>query len=308
MSMPIPSFRLPRSPHVVACCVVAWCCMIVSIAPASAQTPAPGTRPPASGPRPPAPGTTQPAPAARRAAPDDGPKPAPTPAAKPAGREATARDDDPTDDDFERKAALLQSSRWRRAVFELGEWLSGQEIYTPQQVVRMKSDFNRRVAAMTAAELEDLLDDLELKFKVMETPEAKDARAWVGQYLSAMSDHRRQQALRDVPDVVAMSAGQLATEIRRIEQQRDAIRQRQESFDQTRQAQVAGAQANLQATSKAIAAGEAQAASTGAYSPYRRPNNNGKLPFSDVNPYAGGLGIGIGIGGFGGAFFNLGTF
>lgn len=200
------------------------------------------------------------------------------------------------DDDFERKAAVLQSSRWRRAVFELGEWLSSQQIYTPQQVNQMKADFNRRVAAMSAEELDALLDDLEMKFKVMDSPEAKDARDWVGQYLSAMSDSRRQQALRNVPDVVAMSASQLAEEIKRIEQRRDSLRQRQQDFDQTRQARVAGAQANRQATSQAIAAAQAQAASQAAYSPYRRPNNDGKLPFSNVNRNAGRFGIGFGFG------------
>jgi hypothetical protein len=269
---------LRATPSALAQCLLAAACAAVTMLPAAGQQPAGGGRPTASEPtRPAIQSQTSAAPA------------------------ATA-----DDDDFERKAALLQSSRWRRAVFELGEWLSGQSIYTPQQVVRMKSDFNRRVATMSAVELEDLLDDLELKFQVMETPEAKDARAWVGQYLSAMSDQRRQQALRDVPDVVAMSAGQLATEIKRIEQQRDAIRQRQDNFDQSRQAMVAGAQANRQATSKAIAAGEANAASSAAYSPYRRANNDGKLPFSNVNPYRSG--IGFGFGGFGGLFFNLGSF
>jgi len=219
---------------------------------------------------------------------------------------ATAADDaDADEQDFQRKAALLQSSRWRRAVFELGEWLSGQEIYTPEQVIRMKADFNRRVAAMSSAELDDLLDDLEMKFKVMDTPEARDARSWVGQYLSAMTDRRRQEALRDVPDVVAMSAGQLAAEIQKIEQRRDAIRQRQQDFDQSRQALVTEAQANRQATSQAIAAGQARAAASASYSPYSRPNNDGKLPFSNVNPYQSGFGFGFG---FGGGGFLFGSF
>ena len=210
----------------------------------------------------------------------------------------------PADDDFEQKAAILQSSRWRRAVFELGEWLSGQQIYTPQQVHQMKADFNRRVAAMSADELDKLLDDLEMKFKVMDSPEAKDAREWVGQYLSAMSDARRQQALRDVPDVVAMSAGQLAEEIKRIEQRRDSLRQRQQDFDQTRRAQVAGAQANRQATAQAIASAQALAGSSAAYSPYSRPKNDGKLPFSNVNRNAGIFGFGFG---FGGPIIGLGS-
>jgi hypothetical protein len=274
-----------RGPVAFATLAVHWVmavvCLAVALPPAVAQQPANPTRPAA----------TSPASESRRQ---------PDPAARPAGGQTAAAATD--DDDFEKKAALLQSSRWRRAVFELGEWLSGQVIYSPQQVTKMKADFNRRVATMSAAELEDLLDDLELKFQVMETPEAKDARAWVGQYLSAMSDNRRQQALRDVPDVVAMSAGQLATEIKRIEQQRDAVRRRQEDFDQSRQALVASAQANRQATSTAIAAGEARASSSAAYSPYRRANNDGKLPFSNVNPYGGGLGWGLGWGG--GLFFG----
>ena len=83
---------------------------------------------------------------------------------------------------------------------------------------RIKADFNRKVAGMTSYELEYLLEDLDAKFKIMETSEAKDARAWVGQYLAAMSDSKRAEVLKDVPDVVTMSAAQLQQEVDRIEQ------------------------------------------------------------------------------------------
>ncbi|MFM9195958.1 MAG: hypothetical protein ACKOWG_09495, partial [Planctomycetia bacterium] len=42
-----------------------------------------------------------------------------------------AADDDDDDGDLARKAEIMNSSRWRRAIFELGEWLSAQVIYTP---------------------------------------------------------------------------------------------------------------------------------------------------------------------------------
>lgn len=67
--------------------------------------------------------------------------------------------------DLARKAEIMNSNRWRRAIFELGEWLSAQQIYSPQEVRSIKADFNRRVATMSSYELEYLLDDLDAKFK-----------------------------------------------------------------------------------------------------------------------------------------------
>jgi hypothetical protein len=67
-------------------------------------------------------------------------------------------------DDIAKKAEILRSPRWRRAVFELGDWLDTQEIYPPKQVQKIKSDFNHRVAKMSSYELEYLLEDLEQKF------------------------------------------------------------------------------------------------------------------------------------------------
>ena len=133
-----------------------------------------------------------------------GQEPVAQPAASPQGNA------DGDDGDLARKAEIMNSQRWRRAIFELGEWLSSQRIYTPQEVRNIKADFNKRVTAMSSYELEYLLDDLDAKFKILETPEAKDARQWVGQYLSVMSDQKRAEVIKDVPDVVKMLQGALA--------------------------------------------------------------------------------------------------
>ena len=199
-------------------------------------------------------------------------------------------------EDLVRKSEIMNGQRWRRAIFELGEWLASQEIYTPEQVRQIKTDFNRRVAGMTSYELEYLLDDLDAKFKILETPEAKDARAWVGQYLSVMSDRKRASVLKDVPDVVTMSSGQLQAEIEKIERKRSDLRQQQAAFDQSRQQLVDQAQAARQQTAAAANAAMAQMNSGGgvSYSPYRG-GGGGKQPFSDVS----GSGMSIGVGPFG---------
>ena len=238
--------------------------------------------------------------------------PAPTPAASPAAtndradgaaaRSAAAADDD--DDDMARKAAIMNSSRWRRAIFELGEWLSAQEIYSPQEVRTIKADFNRRVAKMSASDLEYLLDDLDAKFKILDTDEARDARAWVGQYLAVLSDHQRAKVLKDVPDVVKMSAAQLQQEILKIEQSRATLRRQQAAFDEGRQQLVQQAQSARQATAQAAAAAMQSSGGGASYSPYRG-GGGGSPPFANT----GGSGMTITSGPFGAyVSMNLGGF
>jgi len=222
--------------------------------------------------------------------------------AKPATETAPAR---PAHDqgDLARKAEIMYSPRWRRAIFELGEWLSTQEIYSPQQVAKIKADFNQRVAGMSSYELEYLLDDLDAKFKIMDAPEAKEARDWVGQYLAVMSDRKRAEVLKDVPDVINMNAAQLQEEIRKIEQTRGSLQQTQAAFEQGRQQMVQQAEIARQRTAQASAAAMAQGGGV-SYSPYRS-QGNGKPPFSDVK----GSGMSVGAGPFGAyVSFSVGSF
>lgn len=221
---------------------------------------------------------------------------------------ATANDDDGDgDSDLEKKVAIMNSSRWRRAIFELGEWLSAQAIYTPTQVRNIKADFNHKVEKMSSHDLEYLLDDLDAKFKVLDTPEAQDARSWVAQYLSVMSDQKRAEALKDVPNVVTMTAGQLQLEIQKIEQKRGTLQQQQAAFDEGRQQLVQRAQDARQQTAAASAAAMSRTGGA-SYSPYRSGGGGGgggKPPFSDAK----GSGMSITSGPFGAyVSMNLGGF
>jgi hypothetical protein len=228
-------------------------------------------------------------------------QPAAAPAAPNTGASALGAPNtgDQEKDDLVRKSEIMNSPRWRRAVFELGEWLSSQVIYTPEQVNRIKVDFNRRVAKMSSYELEYTLDDLDEKFKVIDTPEARDVRAWVGQYLSVLSDQKRAEVLRDVPNVVTMSAGQLQQELAILQQQRAAGQQRQADFSRGRDTMVQMAESSRAETAKASAAAMAQARAS--FSPYRS-GGSGKTPFSDAQTGAttrgifGGMGFGFGFG------------
>ena len=229
---------------------------------------------------------------------------------EPTAKDAAAAPQKPkvTDDDgnLAKKAEIMNSPRWRRAIFELGEWLSAQAIYTPTQVRNIKADFNRKVEKMSPNDLEYLLDDLDAKFKILDTPEARDARSWMAQYLSVMSDQKRAEALKDVPNVVTMTAGQLQQEIQKIEQKRGALQQQQAAFDEGREQLVQRAQDARQQTAAASAAAMSRTGGV-SYSPYRSGGGGGgsKPPFSD----AGGSGMTLYSGPFGaGVSMSLGSF
>jgi hypothetical protein len=194
------------------------------------------------------------------------------------------------DGDLARKADIMHGERWQQAIAEMADWLSTQTIYPPAEVRRIKVRFNERVAAMSSFELEYLLDSISQKLDLLKTPEARDAKAWLGEYLSAMSDARRAQELRGVPDVLQMSAAQLWQEIQRIDRQRATIQSRQQGVETRRAAQVDRAAASRQATAAASQAAAARARTAPAHSPYRR--GGGSPPFSDVPPRRASIGVG----------------
>lgn len=206
-----------------------------------------------------------------------------------AAAQVTVEDDD--DGEFARKADIMHSPRWQRTIAELGSWLATQTVYSPAEVQRIKIQFNDRVAAMSSYELEYLLESVAAKLEVLDTPEGRDAKAWLGEYLSVMSDARRAQALRNVPNILDMNAAQLWQQIEQIDAQRTALQQRQQGVE-ARQAVFADrADAGRRATSAASRDAATQRRAAPAHSPYRR--GGGSPPFSDVPPRRMSIGVGV---------------
>jgi len=192
--------------------------------------------------------------------------------------------------DLVRKADIMRGSQWQRVVAELGGWLATQTVYTPAEVRRIKVRLNEQVAAMSSYEIEYLLDSVDQKMRLLETPQARDAKAWLGEYLSAMSDARRAQELRNVPNLLDMNAAQLWEEIQRIDRKRAGLQQRQQGVAARQGTLVDRAAANRQSSAEAARAAAARLRSAPAHSPYRQ--GGGSPPFSDVAPRRMSIGVG----------------
>lgn len=125
-----------------------------------------------------------------------------------------------------RKTEILTGSRWRRAMFELDEWLAVQPVSTAEQVRHIKADLADRVAAMSSYELDYLLDTLEFKLRILDSPDAVEVREWLGRYLSVMADRKRAATLAGLPDVVEMTSGELIAGVQRLEEKRAEVERR----------------------------------------------------------------------------------
>lgn len=172
---------------------------------------------------------------------------------------------------------ILDSECWRRAMFELNSWFRSQTIYTPEEVEQLRSDFAERVDTMSIEELREVISDMDAKFQILDSPQVRDVRAWFGHYISILSDRRREEILRDIPNFAKMTPGQLTQEIMRFQRKKSS----QASFDRTRQKRVdARVQADRNAQAATAAARNRAPRSSSYRSPYRPAAR--ERPFENV--------------------------
>ena len=126
---------------------------------------------------------------------------------------------------------ILESDRWNNAGAKLNEWLSVQQVYTPDEVAAIKAQLAARIAKMSPQELEKLLGEMEERLPVLSSPEAADARVWLSQFL-ATARNPEQLLGRNRPDLINMSAADIRKEIEWLQQHRGSRQQAQAVFEQ----------------------------------------------------------------------------
>lgn len=201
-------------------------------------------------------------------------------------------------EDAAKKNEILNSSQWRRAMFELNEWFLAQQIYTPQQVARIKSNLARQIDQASASELQYMLNDMEAKFKILDTKESQDVRSWMGHYLSILSDKKRDEVLKQLPNFVTMSADQLSRELKSMESVRQQMARDDAAEAQYQQAQGTNPFGGANSGARSYLQDHAMSSAQNYSSPYREPS--GQKPFQDtpigpglemyITPY-GGAGV-----------------
>ncbi len=135
---------------------------------------------------------------------------------------------------------VLDSDRWRQTQRRLNEWLSVQQLYTPEEVTEMREQFAEKISGMSPKELEDLMKDIDKRLAVLTSPEAEEARLWFAKHLAVVANSEEVRRNKR-PDVANMTASQIRHELQVFQEQRNARQQAQADFDNMRmqQAQLA---------------------------------------------------------------------
>jgi hypothetical protein len=155
---------------------------------------------------------------------------------------------------------ILQSERWKNAVHGLQQWLSIQQLYTPEEVAVLRAQFKSRIDRMSPAQLEAQLAQLEEKLAVLSSPDAEDARRWLAQFLAVQRKYSDAQLRQMRPDIANMTAAQIRQELQKFQARRGQSQMFQSAAQQGRALQVQSAHNVQDARRQAQQAARTQAA------------------------------------------------
>jgi hypothetical protein len=130
---------------------------------------------------------------------------------------------------------------------------------------------------MSPQELQEVIADMDAKFRILDKPEVRETRAWFAQYMAVIAERKRAELLAEIPDFPTMTASELVQAIKKIQRKKSS----QVQFNQNRQARVDAQVRTNQANLAAHTAARNQRAQRPAYrSPYRPPPR--ERPFDNV--------------------------
>jgi hypothetical protein len=170
-------------------------------------------------------------------------------------------------EDQAKKQELLDSERFLELNIAFEDWLSVQNFYKAEQIPRLRADVRRKIEAMTPRELEMFIRQSEAKLAILMSPEAVDARNWLGHFVSAKAVLPASEV--DQWDVLKMTPAQIEQALRRVEARRASRASANRAFNTAREASVQNAR-STQNQQRAESARQ-RAQTTGGGSPFAAP-------------------------------------
>lgn len=179
-------------------------------------------------------------------------------------------------EDVSTREGILQSSRWRQAQRQFNEWLSVQKIYTPAQAAQLRRNLELKIASMSAAELGDFLAEMEDKLQVLLSPEASDARSWMGFLSDRAQKELIQRKTGGGASFASMTATQMREALQSFRMQRQSRAESQQAFNQVNTRRIEMQRADEQARQQSAE----RARDRAAWSAAQRPS-----PYGYQSPY-----------------------
>lgn len=197
------------------------------------------------------------------------------------------------------REAILASPTWRQTIAAFDEWLSDQPIYSDDVVERFKLDRARRLASMSADELDEFARELDEKLSLVSSPEWIETVDWIRETLAIATPAYARKLNLQYPDVLRLSSAQLRSQLKTLERRHAAARRQAQAFERLRDERMALHQRELQAQAEARERALDRAAMSNrfaAYHPAHTATQRTRRPFyPPMMPFAFGFGMGFGF-------------
>jgi hypothetical protein len=201
--------------------------------------------------------------------------------------------------DHDARAAILISPAWRETMHALDEWLSAQPIYSAEAVARYRAELQRRLASMSADELEEFARDLGEKLSLVSSTEWEETIGWIEETVSVATPAYARTLNLKYPDVLGLTSAQLQGQLKALERRHDAARREAQAFERLRGERFALRQQALreQAAARERALDRAAMSTRFAsYQPAHTATQRTRRPFyPPLSPYAFAFGLGFGF-------------
>jgi hypothetical protein len=133
---------------------------------------------------------------------------------------------------------ILNSADWKQTMQELQQWSSIQQIYDKEQLATKRQELDEKIAGMSAAELSDFLTDLKQKLKILNSPEAREARQFLDETMAVAAPQYAKKIRAQLPDVADLTPAQLQLQLDRYQDRIARKQQLASEFEQQREDQA----------------------------------------------------------------------
>ena len=154
-----------------------------------------------------------------------------------------AKQTDAAKRDQVRRNLILKSEAWKNTLAGVDQWLSVQTMYSKKEMDEIRKQVTGRVEKMSSDELEDYRQDLDARLAMLLSPDGRDILGWVAANLAAASPAYRKKMDIQYPDVARITAAQLREQLDSLEEKRSARQSQTAALERSRQARIAGLQA-----------------------------------------------------------------
>ncbi len=108
---------------------------------------------------------------------------------------------------------ILNSAPWKKAMEDLQQWSSVQQIYDKDQLAAKKQELDKKIAAMSAPELSSFLTELQQKLVILHSDEARNARKWLDETMAVAAPAYAKKLRSQFPDIVEITPEQMQSQL-----------------------------------------------------------------------------------------------